>query len=123
MLKRVAEDTPRPIREIIPDVPDWLCAIIAKLHAKNPADRFASAQEVADLLKGHLAALRSSAGSPPGPRSPAAVFAARAGRDRPGVHDDGPVRRERGHDPRMPVPDPSPGISGPSPPRWSPGSG
>src|SRR5262249_40451280 len=32
-LKRVAEDTPRPIREIIPEVPEWLCNIIAKLHA------------------------------------------------------------------------------------------
>jgi Leucine-rich repeat (LRR) protein len=50
VLKRVAEDTPRPIREIIPEVPEWLCAIIARLHAKQPQDRFASAQEVADLL-------------------------------------------------------------------------
>ncbi|MDW8267467.1 MAG: serine/threonine-protein kinase, partial [Gemmataceae bacterium] len=50
VLKRVAEDEPRPIREIIPETPDWLCAIIAKLHAKNRDDRFSSAQEVADLL-------------------------------------------------------------------------
>ena len=40
VLKRVAEDTPRPIREIIPETPQWLCDIIAKLHAKNPDDRF-----------------------------------------------------------------------------------
>ena len=50
MLKRVAEDTPRPIREIIPEMPQWLCDIIAKLHAKNPDDRFQSAREVADVL-------------------------------------------------------------------------
>src|SRR5262249_31354567 len=50
VLKRVAEDTPRPIREIVPGVPPWLCALIARLHAKKPEDRFASAQEVADLL-------------------------------------------------------------------------
>ena len=50
VLKRVAEDAPRPIREIIPEVPEWLCAIIAKLHAKKPEERFASAKEVADLL-------------------------------------------------------------------------
>jgi tetratricopeptide (TPR) repeat protein len=49
-LKRVAEDTPRPIREIIPEVPEWLCNIIAKLQAKKPEDRFQSALEVADLL-------------------------------------------------------------------------
>ena len=51
VLKRVAEDGPRPIREIIPEVPDWLCAIIAKLHAKEPAERFQTATEVAEILK------------------------------------------------------------------------
>ncbi len=50
VLKRVAEETPRPIREIIPETPEWLCALIAKLHAKNPAERFPSAREVADVL-------------------------------------------------------------------------
>src|SRR5207302_9793454 len=55
VLKRVAEDTPRPIPEIIPEVPPWLCDLIARLHAKKPEDRFASAQEVADLRAQHLA--------------------------------------------------------------------
>jgi hypothetical protein len=50
VLKRVAEEPPRPITEIIPETPDWLCGIIAKLHAKDPKDRFQSAREVADLL-------------------------------------------------------------------------
>jgi Leucine-rich repeat (LRR) protein len=50
VLKRVAEDTPRPIRDIIPEVPEGLCALIARLQAKKPEDRFGSAQEVADLL-------------------------------------------------------------------------
>jgi eukaryotic-like serine/threonine-protein kinase len=50
VLKRVAEEPPRPIPEIIPETPAWLCGIITKLHAKNPADRFQSAREVADLL-------------------------------------------------------------------------
>ena len=50
VLKRVAEDEPRPIREIIPEVPVWLCRIVEKLHAKEPADRLQSAREVADLL-------------------------------------------------------------------------
>jgi serine/threonine protein kinase/formylglycine-generating enzyme required for sulfatase activity len=50
VLKRVAEEPPRPIPEIIPETPDWLCGIIAKLHAKNPDHRFQSAREVADLL-------------------------------------------------------------------------
>ncbi len=51
VLKRVAEDAPRPIREIIPEAPEWLCAIIAKLHAKKPEDRFTSAKEAANLLR------------------------------------------------------------------------
>ena len=50
VLKRVAEDTPRDIREITPETPQWLCDIIAKLHAKNPDDRYQSAREVADVL-------------------------------------------------------------------------
>ncbi|HEY7425277.1 MAG TPA: serine/threonine-protein kinase, partial [Gemmataceae bacterium] len=40
VLKRVCEDRPRPIREIIPEVPAWLCDLISKLHAKKPAERF-----------------------------------------------------------------------------------
>src|SRR6185436_19174003 len=36
VLKRVVEETPRPIPEIIPEVPPWLCDLIARLHAKNP---------------------------------------------------------------------------------------
>ena len=55
VLKRVAEDTPRPIREIIPEMPQWLCDIIARLHAKKPDDRFQSAREVAALLTRYLA--------------------------------------------------------------------
>jgi WD40 repeat protein/serine/threonine protein kinase len=55
VLKRVCEDAPRPIREIIPEVPEWLCDIVAKLQAKKPEDRFQTAAEVADLLARHLA--------------------------------------------------------------------
>src|SRR5262249_18044091 len=58
VLKRVCDDTPRPIREVNPDIPDWLCAIVAKLHAKDPARRFQSAVEVADQLGQHLAHLQ-----------------------------------------------------------------
>jgi serine/threonine protein kinase len=50
VLKRVAEDTPRDIRDIIPETPQWLCDIIAKLHAKNPDERYQSARDVADVL-------------------------------------------------------------------------
>jgi eukaryotic-like serine/threonine-protein kinase len=74
VLKRVAEDTPRPIQEIIPEVPQWLCAIIARLHAKKPEDRFASAQEVADLLARHPVAAPAAVGKgPPSRETPEAA--------------------------------------------------
>jgi tetratricopeptide (TPR) repeat protein len=55
VLRRVCEDTPRPIRELNPDIPDGLCALIARLQAKDPNDRFASAAEVAEMLGQQLA--------------------------------------------------------------------
>jgi eukaryotic-like serine/threonine-protein kinase len=54
VLESVRDDTPTPIRKIVPAVPEWLCDLIARLHSKKPADRPASAQEVADLLAQHL---------------------------------------------------------------------
>ncbi len=39
VLRLITDKDPRPIREINPDVPDWLCAIIEKLHAREPSGR------------------------------------------------------------------------------------
>ncbi len=64
ILRRITDSEPRPIREINPDIPDWLVAIIAKLHAKDPAGRFASAKEVAELLEGSLAHWQQPASVP-----------------------------------------------------------
>ncbi len=50
VLKRVVDETPRPISEILSEVPDWVCAIIAKLQSKHPDGRFQSARELAMLL-------------------------------------------------------------------------
>ncbi|MFN0056655.1 MAG: protein kinase domain-containing protein, partial [Planctomycetales bacterium] len=55
VLRRITDDHPRPIRELNPEIPEWLAAIIGRLHAKLPGDRFASADEVADLLQQCLA--------------------------------------------------------------------
>jgi hypothetical protein len=54
VLKRVCEENPRPLRQVNSDVPQWFENIVFKLMAKNPADRFATATEVADLLGEHL---------------------------------------------------------------------
>jgi tRNA A-37 threonylcarbamoyl transferase component Bud32 len=58
VIKRVSEETPRPIREVNPDIPESLCRVIERLQAKKPADRPASAKEVADLLARLLASLQ-----------------------------------------------------------------
>ncbi|HEV8058641.1 MAG TPA: protein kinase, partial [Gemmataceae bacterium] len=50
VLRQVSDQDPRPIRELNPRIPTWLCAIIAKLHEKDPIDRFQTAKSVADLL-------------------------------------------------------------------------
>lgn len=55
ILRRITDTEPRPIREINPDVPEWLCAIITKLMSKAPEHRFESADEVAQLLEDCLA--------------------------------------------------------------------
>jgi serine/threonine-protein kinase len=55
ILRRITDTEPRPIREINPEIPDWLAAIVNKLHAKAPDERFQSAEEVARLLEGCLA--------------------------------------------------------------------
>ncbi|HCO22890.1 MAG TPA: hypothetical protein DIT97_07485 [Gimesia maris] len=50
VLRRVCEDTPRPLDDVIPETPSWLATIIFRLLEKKREDRFQTAQEVADLL-------------------------------------------------------------------------
>ena len=54
VIRRVCEDTPRPIREVNPEIPEWLVTIIDRLLAKKPEDRFPTAGEVAELLEQYL---------------------------------------------------------------------
>ncbi len=54
ILVRVCDETPRPIRDYRPEIPAWLVAMIDKLLAKNTADRYQSAAEVAEEFKKHL---------------------------------------------------------------------
>ncbi len=55
VLRRITDQEPKPIREINPDIPEWLCDIITKLMSKQPDDRFESASEVGELLEKCLA--------------------------------------------------------------------
>ena len=58
VLRLITDKEPRPIREVNPDVPEWLCMIITKLMAKQFSDRFDSAKEVAELLEACIAHLQ-----------------------------------------------------------------
>lgn len=64
ILRRITDTEPRPVREINPDIPDWLCSIIAKLMAKEPEERFDSAAEVAELLEDCLAHVQQPTTTP-----------------------------------------------------------
>jgi WD40 repeat protein/serine/threonine protein kinase len=64
ILDLVRAADPPPLREVSPNVPVWLCAVIATLQSKEPHERFGSAREVADLLSRQLALLQE------GPRTP-----------------------------------------------------
>ncbi len=50
VLKRVCEDQPRPIREVIAEIPLALVQIIERLHEKDPEKRIQTAREVAQTL-------------------------------------------------------------------------
>jgi serine/threonine protein kinase len=64
VLRRVSEDTPRPIQDINADIPPWLTDVIAKLHAKDPVRRYQSAAEVAETLRRHLHQLQGIQAEP-----------------------------------------------------------
>ncbi len=54
VLRRITDTEPRTIREINPDLPPWLDAVVHRLHAKEPDQRYESAAEVARLLESCL---------------------------------------------------------------------
>jgi eukaryotic-like serine/threonine-protein kinase len=51
ILKQVSEAKHRPLRELNPDVPDWLAGTIDKLLAKKPEDRIQTANQLVELLE------------------------------------------------------------------------
>src|SRR5262249_14811763 len=61
VLRAVAEAAPRPVRQLNPEVPEALAAVIAKLHARDPAGRYQTAAEVAEVLEGLLAQAQHAA--------------------------------------------------------------
>jgi eukaryotic-like serine/threonine-protein kinase len=58
VLRRVCDERPTPLRDLNPELPDWLARTIERLHAKDPAARFQSSAEVAETLGRFLADLQ-----------------------------------------------------------------
>jgi serine/threonine protein kinase len=59
VLKRVTEDKPRPIQELNDNIPECLAAVVYRLLAKDPNERFSSACQIADLLASYLSELQT----------------------------------------------------------------
>jgi serine/threonine-protein kinase len=64
VLRRITDTEPRPVREINPEIPEWLTEIVGRLHAKKPAERFSTAEEVSQLLEQCLAHVQQPTVSP-----------------------------------------------------------
>ncbi|MGH7140096.1 MAG: WD40 repeat domain-containing serine/threonine protein kinase, partial [Pirellulales bacterium] len=60
ILRQVAEEKQRPVRELNPVVPAWLSATIDRLLAKKPDDRIQSAAHLAELLDYEWALMKTS---------------------------------------------------------------
>jgi hypothetical protein len=66
ILDRVRHAEPRPIRDLNPEIPPALEAHVRRLMAKDPVDRFSSANEVARALSEELAELQGRRPVSPG---------------------------------------------------------
>ena len=64
VIQRINNDQATSIRELNPDIPEWLASFIDKLMAKQAAERYESAQEVSDLLEQCLAHLQQPSVTP-----------------------------------------------------------
>ncbi len=60
-LRRIVEEKPAAMASLGPELPPWFNGIVERLLAKDPAQRFASASEVSDLLEVCLSHLQQPA--------------------------------------------------------------
>jgi len=65
ILKNIAEAKHRPVREINPQIPEWLSETIDRLLAKKPKDRIQSAAHLAELLEFQWALMKTTSDDVP----------------------------------------------------------
>ncbi len=58
LLQEIRAATAPRLRDFRPELPDWLDELVARLHAKQPADRLLSAEEAAEVLGRGLSGAR-----------------------------------------------------------------
>jgi serine/threonine protein kinase len=58
VMRKIIDEDPMPIRELNPEIPDWLVGIIDRLMSKDKVNRFQSAQELHTLLEACLSHLQ-----------------------------------------------------------------
>jgi serine/threonine protein kinase len=68
VMKKVCEETPRPIAQINPNIPEWLCELVHRLLEKEPERRVQKAEGVVQVLESRVDnSPRGAAQSPPKP--------------------------------------------------------
>lgn len=54
VMRKITDESPIPIRELNPEIPDWLCSIVDRLMAKEKDERFPSVSDVHELMESCL---------------------------------------------------------------------
>jgi len=112
---------PKPVRDIRPDVPPEIAAIIAKLMAKSPADRF---QTPGELMTALAPWVRTPIGPPPTAEMPqfsvAAVGPPRTGGSGAPLQTGPPATQPTAYTPPAYTPAPAPAALAPLPAMWEP---
>lgn len=65
ILKKIADEKHRPLRELNPAIPDWLAGTIDRLLAKKPDERIQSATQLVELLEFEWAILKTTSDDVP----------------------------------------------------------
>jgi hypothetical protein len=63
VLSKVCDESPPRLAQLNLSIPYWFSDLVAKLHAKDPEQRWQSAAEISDILKQQLDSLRMPAGA------------------------------------------------------------
>jgi serine/threonine protein kinase len=64
---RHATETPRPVQEFDPEIPDWVTQLLERMLAKDPAQRYSTPRHVLDALRGTLGTDHEVSSPPPVP--------------------------------------------------------